>query len=403
MLKRKNYFLLILFGVFLNSIQAQQKLKVLPNLDSIKYLLTDMTIQIECTSGINDMYNFKFQRAESQFQWLKSYYPTHPLPYFLMALSQWWKIMPNTDNNEYDEIFISYLDSTIYFANQLYEENDKNVEVPFFLAVAYAFKGRIQAERSNWTRAAFATKKGLKYMEISRKYKKMSPEILFGEGLYNYYSIWVRENYPTLKPILWFFAKGDKELGISQLETVVKESFYSKVEAQYYLMQIYNSERKYSMKSFPIAQYLHQTYPDNPFFHRYYARMLYTTGKYIEMERVAIDIINRIEKKNTGYEAVSGRYAGFYLGSFYKHKDKIKSKDYFEKAVNYAEEVNAFSSGYYLHSLSNLANFAKNDNNFDEAMAYFDKILRNANKKHSTYKSAKGFKKEYKRQLKEKK
>ena len=378
--------------------QAQQ-LNVMPKLDSIKYLLTDMTIQIECTSGIDDMYNFKFERAESQFQWLKTFYPKHPLPYFLMAMSQWWKIMPNTDDSQYDDLFISYLDSTIYFADALYENDDKNVEAAFFLAGAYAFKGRINAERTNWTKAAFAVKKGLNYMEISRAYKDMSPEILFGEGLYNYYSVWVPEHYSMLKPIMLFFSKGDKQLGIQQLEKVIKEGFYSKVEAQYYLMQIYNTDGNNQRKAFQLAQYLHQTYPDNPFFHRYYARMLYTLGRYFQLEKVCLEIINRIENKMEGYEGTSGRYAGFYLGGVYKRKDKERSKLYYQKAVDYSESVGAYKVGYYLYSLSNLGRIAASEKKYSEAMVFFQKILDNTNKKHKAYKEAKAFKKKYRKEL----
>ena len=59
-------------------------------------LLMDMNVQSECTDAVNDMYNFKFEKAEKQFQILKLKYPDHPLPYFLMGLSTWWKMMPNS-------------------------------------------------------------------------------------------------------------------------------------------------------------------------------------------------------------------------------------------------------------------------------------------------------------------
>ena len=46
---------------------------------------------------------------------------------------------------------------------------------------------------------------------------KFQPEILLAI-LFNYYSIWIRETYPMLRPVLMFFPKGDKQLGIEQLE-----------------------------------------------------------------------------------------------------------------------------------------------------------------------------------------
>lgn len=81
--------------------------------DSIPLLLLDTEIQIESTEGINSMYNFEFKRADSQFRWLKGKYQWHPLPYFLLGLSQWWRIMPDINNEEYDEQFLMLMDLSL--------------------------------------------------------------------------------------------------------------------------------------------------------------------------------------------------------------------------------------------------------------------------------------------------
>ena len=60
--------------------------------DTILILLSDKQVQLECTQALSDLYNFKFQRAEAEFQDLKVRYGWHPLPYFLMGLIDWWKI-----------------------------------------------------------------------------------------------------------------------------------------------------------------------------------------------------------------------------------------------------------------------------------------------------------------------
>jgi len=45
-------------------------------------LISDVNIQLEATAMLNDMYNFKFARAEEQMQWFKKKYAWHPLPIF---------------------------------------------------------------------------------------------------------------------------------------------------------------------------------------------------------------------------------------------------------------------------------------------------------------------------------
>ena len=397
---KRNFFLFIIFSVLSYNSKAQR----LPHIDSVDILLTNMAIQIECTSGVNDLYNFKFERAASQFKWIQRHYPEHPLPYFLLGLIEWWKIAPNIEKNtQYDERFLELMDSTVYFAERIFEEDENNAEAPFFLAGAYGFMGRLYSERSSWTRAAFAGKKALKYLEYSKNHTDLSPEILFGDGLYNYYSVWIPDNYPMLKPVMLLFDKGDKELGIQQLETVIKEAFYTKVEAQYFLMRIYSMEESKPLKALPIASYLYETYPDNPYFHRYYARLLYSLGRYAELKEVAQDILDKIDAKKTGYEEISGRYASFYLATIYRlqYRDDEMASKFYARAISFSEAIEAYESGYYLHSLSNLGRIAANEEEMDLAMQYYDKILEHASRKHSTHKEARSFKKEYKKYKRE--
>src|SRR5688572_11905144 len=91
--------------------------------DTTIILISDLHVQLECTQALNDLYNFNFPRAEFQFKYLKAKFAWHPLPYFLMGLIEWWKIMPNTKNTSYDESFFAYMDSTIYVGENLYKNH----------------------------------------------------------------------------------------------------------------------------------------------------------------------------------------------------------------------------------------------------------------------------------------
>src|SRR6186713_919700 len=124
--------------------------------DTTIILINDAGIKIRTTQALNDMYNFKFEKAEAQFQVIKENYAWHPLPYFLLGLSEWWKIMPNVKDTSHDEKFLAYMDTTIQVAENLHEKYEVyKVEAAFFLAAAYGFKGRLYAdeERRNWRKA----------------------------------------------------------------------------------------------------------------------------------------------------------------------------------------------------------------------------------------------------------
>ena len=354
-------------------------------------LLLDQTVQIEATEAVNNMYNFKFDKAERDFRWIQFQHPEHPLPYFLLGLSEWWKIVPNIEDEQYDERCMAYLDTTIEKAEQLYERDEGNVEATFFLAGAYAFKGRLYSERSQWRKATVAGKNALKYLKRGSG-SELSPEFLFGDALYNYFVEWVPENYPALKPIFWFLSNGDKALGIKQLQTVANNAFYTRTEAQYFLMRIYSEENQ-AEKGYELAKYMASTFPDNAYFERYHARTAYTLGQMVETENASLSILGKIDRRMPGYEATSGRYASFYLGYIYQsyYRDPARAKPYYQRAVAFSEQSKALDSGYYLLSLTALARIAEQEGDQELAKTYFQKALDNSEKKSPTHQEAKRY------------
>lgn len=366
--------------------------------DSTKLLLEDAAVQIDATAAINAMYNFDFDESARLYRELRFRYPNHPLSFFLSGLNFWWRIMPDEENTKYDNYFLAYMDTTIAIAEPMLENEDTRIEASFFLAAAYGFKARLYSDRSSWGKAATNGRSSLEYLEISKEQSYLSPELLFGEALYNYYSIWIPENYSFLKPIMMFFPKGDKELGLKQLREVSSYAFYTRIEAQIFLMRILASDYQQYSEALRIAEYLHEIYPNNPVFHRYYVRYLYSLHRYYEMEPEAKELLHRIDSGRLGYEATSGRYAGFFLGQMYEGRKELDSaKYYYSRAVEFGEENEAFETGYYLYSLLGLGRIADKEGDRSEAKTYFKKIKGYAKRKNPAHKAAREYMKKRRR------
>ncbi|NMM48799.1 tetratricopeptide repeat protein [Marinigracilibium pacificum] len=386
-------FLLAL--VFTNISKAQAK-------DSVFILLENPKVQIESTDAVNNLYNYRFERADLQFGWLQQEYPWHPLGYFLRGLSEWWKILPNMQDKSRDARFHAYMDSAIILAENLYKRPPNKVEASFFLAAAYGFKGRLLSEREEWVKAASAGKKSLKYLEDSEEFTNLSPEFLFGHALYNYYSVWIPENYPALKPILIFFKKGEKDLGIKQLREVANNAFYTRTEAQHFLVKILNSERKDRSEALLVAKYLSDTYPRNSVFLMYYARLLYNSGQWSKMEPECKKIMTRVDSSEFGYGPWAGKYASFFLGEYYKaRRDNQNAKYYYERAVEFGEVGEMEESGYHLYSLLNLLRIADEEGDHDAAETYVKDIKSNSDRKHPANEAAREYLKERRKEKKE--
>lgn len=383
---------------------GQSQLYGLGQADSSKYLLNDFALQLEITDAVDQMYNFNFHKAEVEFNWLRYNHPNHPLPYFLYGISTWWQMMPNLEKESpLGEEFLAYMDTAIVKAEALLEVDEDNVEAEFFLAGSYGFKGRYHSEKKNWGRAAGAGRLALKYLKLTRGDEGFSPEVLFGDALFNYYSIWIRENYPMLKPVLLFFPKGDKELGIKQMEEVAANAFYTRVEAIYFLMRIKAFETKDTSEALRLATYVHEQYPDNPYFHRFYTRMLYTTGQHVKTEEESLKILQYLDSGKTGYEEISGRYASFFLGHLNRARGNWQEAErYYLQTLDYSKEVDMEDGGYSLFAALHLAQYYVENGRYDEATPLLDLIRDNTRRRESANKEARELQKEIKQNRKRK-
>jgi hypothetical protein len=372
---------------------------VLPNTDTKGWLLLDKDIQLELDGAVQNLYNFKYDKAEKQFRSLRRRYPHHPMPYFLLGLSTWWKIMPtNFQTKQYDKIFYAYMDTANTYSEQLAKADPKNYEAYFFLSAANGFDARLNAERHNWRKATVSSKRSLNYLQKSREANGLSPEFLFGEALFNYYAVWIPENYPLLKPVLLFFPKGDKKLGLDQLRNVATNGFYTSVEAKVFLMRILHNEEHQTSAAFPVAQGLARKYPDNGYFERFYAYLCFDQAQFAECERVSRDILEKINVGMPGYEASSGRYASYFLGYLmqFKYRDLTKAKDFYQRCIVFAESNGETEGGFYLFANASLAKLADQANDAAAARRYYTVVADKADHKSTQYKEAKTWLKKHK-------
>jgi hypothetical protein len=352
-------------------------------------LLNNMYIQMEVNASVNAIYNAEHDRVEKDFRWLRYRFPNHPLPYFLYGLNEWWKIVPEPYLHPDNKKMIAYLDTAQFYATAMFEKDEEDMEAAFFLAAIHGFKGRFYAENQSWTKAAFEAKSALDYMELSKNNKNLSPEFLFGDALYNYYVEWVPEHYPILKPVLSFFDDGDKELGVAQLTKVAQNAFYTRTEAQYFLMRIWALEAGEPQKGLQLSEYLHETYPQNAYFHRFYARLLYSAGRRNDAERECLEIFQNLDSAKAGYGGTSGRYAGFFLGQIYERKLMLdEAKHYYERAIFASESVEEEEAGYYLFSIYHLGLIAEQQGQTELAKDYYKKTKRKSSRKQGVHKNA---------------
>lgn len=264
--------------------------------------------------GIEDVYNLRFENAEKEFRQLVELKPDHPAGPFFLAMVQWWKILIDLDNEEYDDAFHESLDHVIDLCDAMLDREDGDVEALFFKGGAIGFQGRLSAHRSQWLAAANAGRKALPIVREAAALDPDNYDVQLGLGIYNYYAEIVPREYPFVKPLMIFVPPGDREKGIGQLRLAAEKGRYASVEASYFLMQLYYQFEKNSQAALDIARDLHARFPDNMLFHKYLGRCNVSLANWSTAEEVFGEISARARKGQRGYTAGTEREASYYLG-----------------------------------------------------------------------------------------
>lgn len=278
--------------------------------------ISDPAIDQKIQHGIDHIYNIEFEKADSQFVAVAQLRPDHPVGYFFRAMTVWWQILTDFDNESRDQKFYDMLEQVITMCEERLDKDPKDVAALFFKGGAVGFRGRLRVNRGKYFGAA---NDGLVALPIVRKAFEIDPQnydVLLGIGIYNYYAAVVPEKYPIVRPFMIFFPSGDRKKGLEQLVLASQNAKYAKVEASYFLLQSYFVYEKEFPKALQLAKDLNKRFPQNPVFHRFLGRCYVSLGHLGEANDVFLEIERRFKKKQAGYDSYDGREAHYYLGKY---------------------------------------------------------------------------------------
>ena len=330
-------------------------------------------------SGIKQIYNIKFTKAEKTFRSVIADYPNQPAGRFFLAMIDWWKILLDPDNESYDEIFFQKLEDVIYQCDQLLDKNPKNVDALFFKGGSIGFRGRLRAFRESWLKAADDGREALPIVEEAAALDPNNMDVQLGFGIYNYYAEVIPNENPLIKPLMIFFPDGDKEKGIQQLKNTAFNGKFAKYEARYFLMTLYYRYENNSIAADDYAKLLQDDFPDNPVFEKWRGRIAVKRGDYFLADSVFRSVLLKAEKNYFGYNKPNSlREAAYYVGNNFKNSGQLDSaKVYFEKSITESKKIDeeGEESGFQVNAVLFLAQMAETLNKKDEAIRLYEKLL----------------------------
>jgi hypothetical protein len=213
-------------------------------------------------SAMDATYMLRLNDARAAAGELQQRYPDHPAGFLIAAETYWWEAQEDPENKQ--------IESNYYRAQELAEKKAETAvkagkyykpELLAYLASAHGSYARFQVTQKNsYFSALRAGLKAHKYAEEVFALDKNYYDIYVGLGAFNYFS----GTLPSMiKPFAWLFgARGNKDLGIEQLQTATQKSRYSRTEARIVYYSALLANKEYAA-AFPILETLMADYPDN--------------------------------------------------------------------------------------------------------------------------------------------
>jgi hypothetical protein len=211
-------------------------------------------------------YGFSFGEARSIQRELSHLTPGHPAPVFLEALIVYWENFPLLPSEEASKEFTSLMDLTIDLAKTHTKNDQFDMEGVFFDLYGRAFKAMFWAD--NGRSGKVIPDLGTMYRHTKKGFELQEQfvEFYFSTGLYNYYIEAYPKAHPAYKPLLSFMHKGDRDLGLKQLNYAIEHTVFLKVESIFFMSLIQlNYEEDLNTASM-YAEKLVRDYPGNIYF-----------------------------------------------------------------------------------------------------------------------------------------
>ena len=324
MSSRASILIFLTCFVFVARVEAQDRQSSQSDTNRDAYavegsILNDHALIADAERGLHHLYNMEYGAADSIFTAIGRRFPGHPVGPFLKSLVSWWIILPQLESGEEaeDDAFYKAMQDVIRLSEKMLDRDKNDFDAMFFKGAAHGFRGRLRSNRQEWLNAGKDGKSALEYIFRIADADTSNADFQFGAGVYNYFASVIPEQYPIVKPMLFFFPSADKELGLTKLTQTATRGRLIQTEAVYFMLQIYLIYEPDFQKAIRYASWLTGKYPQNAFFRLMQARV------YVKWNRWAQAIVDfdtvtaGHASGKAGYTDALASVAAYYQGRYH--------------------------------------------------------------------------------------
>lgn len=297
---------------------------------------TDLLEEVEIC--LQHTYGFSFDEAKNIQSSLSSATPGHPAPVFLEAMIVFWENFPLLPANDASEQFIGLMDQVIEMAKELRKDSLTYTEGVFFDLFGRAFKAMFWAD--NGKSGKVIGDLGNMYRDTKKGFdlKEEFVEFYFSSGLYNYYIEAYPEAHPAYKPLVSFMHKGDRELGLEQLNYAINHTVFLKVEAMLFMSIIQLKYQEDLISAALYAEMLVRQFPNNTMYQGHLITILLHQHRYAHVR----ELLLKTEGQEDRYSEMIRSFAGAFLDEKESGDDSGARTGYLE-CIEMAETFGPFA------------------------------------------------------------
>ena len=267
--------LLYLIGLFIG----------LNRYDLAAQVLKDTTSLELIKKGVDYIYDFRFNDAKEVYHKLNNLYPEHPVVILFKGMIGYWENYPllpvSPQCNEFEE--------NLRKSIQLCQSIQNNEDEAENLVTSLCARGLLLLFYSDNEMSLDIFPLITSTYPLIRKsfrFRGTYPDFYFFTGIYNYYREAYPEFNPVYRPLAVLFPKGDKVLGIQEMQIASAKSIVLKAESFSFLSSIYLGYENNFGKAVYYSRLRYELYPDNLQYIADYIKNLLLLKKYDDAEKL---------------------------------------------------------------------------------------------------------------------
>ncbi|MEX0945407.1 MAG: hypothetical protein WDZ38_06985, partial [Balneolaceae bacterium] len=203
-----------------------------------KILIDDDQFTADAIMAIDSLYNRNNQAANTILKPWEERFPEHPIWLLWEGMEMWWMVLEDLGITIFEEEFVTLMKQADYEAGRLLSNEPDHTDALVIRAVSNSYIARLYANKEQWVTSLQVGRKGYQAHQRLMEVAPDLPDNYFAEGMKLYYSAYIPEEYPIVRPIAYFLPEGNRQKGMDFLQEAIDKAVFARPEATYFLATI---------------------------------------------------------------------------------------------------------------------------------------------------------------------